>query len=152
LADADPAIRHCVAHLGAIGWFGLATPPDARALVFRDWSVAGSHQAPSPGAALVLAQMAARGLTPPAVEIAFVVTDRPDPWQRLIRSLGLAPHAVGAHRWGDRRCTVLAVDWRGGSVTEVLAAVGDAASGAPRLAAAEGTRPVPVAASVAVPV
>ncbi|HEX3757707.1 MAG TPA: helix-turn-helix transcriptional regulator [Kofleriaceae bacterium] len=158
LADGDPAVRHCVAHLGAIGWFGLATPPDARALVFRDWSVAGSHQAPSPGAALLLAQMAARVLSTPAVELAFVVTDRPDAWQRLLRELGLAPHDVGAHRWGDRRCTVLAVDWRGGSITEVLAAVGEAAVGeaavgeaapvaTPRLAAAEGTRPMPITAA-----
>ena len=144
-AAADPAIRQCVAHLRAVGWFGPATPPDARALVFRDWSVAGVHQAPSPGAALLLAQIAARLLTTPAVELAFVVTDQPAAWQRLIGSLGLAPHPVGEHRWGERQYSVLAVDWRAGSVARVLHAVGAAAPGAgPALAPSDDPRPAPV--------
>jgi DNA-binding CsgD family transcriptional regulator len=102
----------------------------------------------------VLAQMAARLLTTPAVELAFVVTDRPDAWQRLIRSLGLAPQPVGEHRWGDRPCSVIAVDWRGASVAQALAAVGESAptpGAAPVLARPEGTQLLPVVAEPAGP-
>ncbi|HMG24568.1 MAG TPA: LuxR C-terminal-related transcriptional regulator [Kofleriaceae bacterium] len=145
--EGDPAIDQCVAHLRALDWFGLATSPDARALVVRDWMVAGAHQAPSAGAAVVLAQIAARLLTTPAVELQFVVTERAALWQRLFRFLGLAPRVAGEHRWGDRQYTVLAVDWRDASVGHVLQTASDAVSAAiaaPVLAV--GTARLPVAA------
>jgi DNA-binding CsgD family transcriptional regulator len=122
----DPAIDQCVAHLRALDWFGLATPPDARALVVRDWTVAGAHQAPSAGAGLVLAQIAARLLTTPSVELQFVVTEQPALWLRLFRFLGVAPCIAGEHRWGERRCAVVAVDWRGVSVAQALHAASEA--------------------------
>ena len=126
----DPAIDQCVAELRALDWFGLATSPDARALVIRDWTIADTHQAPSAGAALVLAQIAARLLTTPAVELQFVVTERAALWQRLFRFLGLAPRVAGEHRWGTRQCTVLAIDWRDASVAQVLQAASEAVSAA----------------------
>jgi len=147
--DGDPALDACVAHLREIGWFDLATPPDARALVFRDWTVAGVHQAPSAGAALVLAQMAARLLTTSAVELQFIVTERPEPWQRLLRFLGLAPRVVGAPRWGERGCTVIAADWRGHSVAAALHRASEAApvqGAAPLQTVPAGTAPLPLVA------
>jgi DNA-binding CsgD family transcriptional regulator len=147
----DPAIDACVAWLSANGWFGLATPPDARALVIRDWTVAGVHQAPSAGAALILAQIAARLLTTPEVEIQFVVTEQPGTWHRLFGVLGLAPQLAGEHRWGDRRYSVLAIDWRGSSVAHALHAASEAAAPdpTPAMALPAGTRPLPVAAAAA---
>jgi len=143
----DPAIDACVAWLSETGWFGLATPPDARALVVRDWTVAGVHQAPSTGAALVLAQIAAHLLTTPAVEIQFIVTEQPVAWQRLFGALGVAPQLAGEHRSGDRRYSVLAIDWRGSSVAHALHAASEAAAPdpAPAMALPAGTRPLPIA-------
>ncbi len=145
----DPVLEHCVAHLRAIGWFGPATPPDARALVVRDWSVAGVHQAPSPGAALVLAQVATRLLITPAVELQFVVTERPEPWQRLLRFLGVAPCIVGEQRCGEHRLAVVAADWRGISVVDALRRAGEAAPGleSPPAFLAAGTGQLPIVAS-----
>lgn len=142
--DGDDLVDACLAHLDAIDWFGLATPPDACALVFRDWSVAGTHQAPSAGAALVLAQMAARLLTTPAVELQFIVTDRPALWQRVLAALGLAPKLVGAGHGGT---AALAIDWRGASVAHVLQAASEAAPSAvaaPVLAVPLGTGQMPI--------
>lgn len=146
----DPAIDQCVAYLEALGWFGLATPPDARALVARDWTVAGVHQAPSAASALVLAQIAARLLTTPAVEIQFVVTEQRAAWQRLLGGLGLAAQLAGEHRWGERRCSVLAIDWRGASVSRLLQAASEAAAApdAVPLVLPAGTRPLPAGAAV----
>jgi DNA-binding CsgD family transcriptional regulator len=142
----DPAIDQCVAHLSAIGWFGLATPPDARALVVRDWTVAGAHQAPSAGAALMLAQIAARLVTTPAVELQFVVTEQPAAWQRLAGFLGLTARLAGEHRSGDRRCSVVAIDWRGVSLPQVLHAASQAVAAHPvaPVTLPIGTRPLPI--------
>lgn len=126
-ADCDPAIDQCVAHLRSIGWFGLATPPDACALVFRDWTVAGAHQMPSEGAALLIAQMACRLLITPAVEFHFVITDRPELWHRLIRFLGLEPRIVGEYPWGDLTFTVIVTDWRQCTISTLLQRATDAA-------------------------
>lgn len=150
----DPVIDRCVAHLQAIGWFGPATPPDARALVVRDWAIAGVHQAPSAGAALVLAQIATRLLTTPAVELQFIVTDHPAPWLRLLRFLGLATAIADEHRRGARHVTVLAVDWRGSSVAQVLHAASEVLSTpspVPALSVPAGTTPPPVAPAQAGP-
>jgi DNA-binding CsgD family transcriptional regulator len=127
----DPVIERCVAYLRAIDWFGPATPPDACAVVFRDWTVAGS-QTPRAGAALVLAQMASRLVTTPAVELQFVVTDRPEIWERLIRFLGLAPHTLAGPRCGAEHIAVIAADCRGVAIAPPLH---EAGGPAPALAA-----------------
>src|SRR5262249_25013534 len=115
-----------------------------------DWTVAGVHQAPSAGAALVLAQIAARLLTTPAVEIQFVVTEQPVAWQRLFGLLGLAPQLAGEHRWGDRRYRVLPIASRGWLGAPPPAAGGPAAADpAPAMARPPGTRPLPVGAAAA---
>ena len=126
-AGRDPGVALCVAHLETIGWFGLATPPDARALVCRDWTVAGALRAPSPGAALLLAQLACRLLTTPAVDFHFVVTDRAELWLAAQRALGLEPQVVGEQRLGGAVITAIVTDWRRRSVASLLQQLTDSA-------------------------
>jgi DNA-binding CsgD family transcriptional regulator len=128
LGHRDPVLDACVAHLRAIGWFGPAAAPDARALVFRDWTVAGTEQAPSPGAAVLLAQMVCRLLTTPSVDHWFIVVDRAEPWRRALRGLGLEPRTVAVPRSAGRSATVIAADWRPGSIPAHLQRLRDAAA------------------------
>jgi DNA-binding CsgD family transcriptional regulator len=139
----DPVLDACVAHLRALGWFGPAAAPDARALVFRDWTVAGTEQAPSAGAAVLLAQMVGRLLTTPSVDHWFVVVDQPEPWRRALRGLGLEPRTVTVPRSAGRSATVIAADWRPGSIPALLQRLRDAAARADHAPARVRAMPAP---------
>src|SRR6185436_6399808 len=123
----DPVLDACVAHLRSIGWFGPAAAPGARALVFRDWTVEGTHQAPSAGAALLLAQMASRLLTAPSLDHWFVVVDHPEPWLRALHALGLAPRTIASPRAG-RDAALIAAEWRPGAIPALLQRLREAAA------------------------
>ncbi|HSR98580.1 MAG TPA: hypothetical protein VLM79_16100, partial [Kofleriaceae bacterium] len=119
-SHADPVLDACAVHLRSIGWFEPSSAPDARALVFRDWTVATIHQAPSTGAAQLIARIAARLVTTPGVDHAFLVTDRPEPWQRSLRALGLEPAVLVEPRLAGRGGTVIAADLRRCAVSTIL--------------------------------
>jgi DNA-binding CsgD family transcriptional regulator len=139
----DPVVDACVAHLRAIGWFGPAAAPDARALVFRDWTVAGTEQAPSAGAAALLAQMVCRLLTTPSIDHWFVVVDHAEPWRRALRGLGLEPRVLAVPRSAGRSATVIAADWRPGSIPALLQRLRDAAARADQAPARVRAMPAP---------
>jgi DNA-binding CsgD family transcriptional regulator len=150
-SHADPVLDACAVHLRSIGWFEPSSAPDARALVFRDWTVASTHQAPSSGTAQLIAHMAARLVTTPGIYHAFLVTDRPEPWQPALRALGLEPAILVEPRLAGRGGTVIAADLRRCSVSALLdrlceaAAARDDAPLALRRADVLRSGPVPVA-------
>jgi len=80
---------------------------------------------------MLLAQIACRLLATPALEFVFIVAERPERWQPLLRFLGVEPHTVGELDRGDAQRTLLAADWRPfaiGPILERAAAVASARS------------------------
>jgi len=131
MSSAAPPIALASRYLLSIDWFGESTPPDARAIIFRACRVTGPPLAAKVGHAMLLAQIACRLLATPALEFVFIVAERPERWQPLLRFLGVEPHAVGELDRGDARRTLLAADWRPfaiGPILERAAAVASARS------------------------
>lgn len=120
MSSAPPPIALASRHLLSIDWFGPATPPDARALIFRCCRVTGPPLAAKLGHAMLVAKMACRLLATPALEFVFVEAERPERWRPLMRFLGVEPHVVGELDRGEARRTLLAADWRPFALASVL--------------------------------
>ncbi len=116
----DPAMAIIAAHLRTAGW-PHRSPPEARALVFYDWSVRSSHQEPSADATAVVCHMVRRLATTPHLQFHFSITDRFEHWQELSRFFGFKYESVGEIGSNGKRLTVVAHDWRDAPLLSLLA-------------------------------